>query len=257
MYQPRNAAIAPCPTPGPGNGPGSGPGEGTGTGFGHGDGAGHEPPLRGCADRGTLRRMNGVLPSWWKPWSQRDVRVGPALVLPTGKIVACDPLVFLPRAKPFALSVAPGTYPVEIGFSYRTVGYAAVVIDPAPVVAWRPAQRPGEAEPSDPRKPRGYGVDAGTGCFVDVLTAQRWTTQGDGVDLLPLLNRAGYDRRDVATVTIEGALGGNLVVFRSGDGDGTYCSYWGIDAAGAPVVLMTDFGIFIDFDAWDAAPGSA
>lgn len=208
--------------------------------------------LRRRGDRGTLPRMQGVLPSWWQPWAGRDVRAAPPLVLPTGAIVACDPLVFLDRARPFARTVPPGTYPVELGLLYKTHGYAAVIFDPAPVAAWLPAVCTGEREPADPRKPRGYGVDAGTGCFTDVATAQRWNQRGDGVDLLARLNQAGYDRLDVAAVDLDGA--GNLVAFRSGDGDGTYASYWGVDAGGRALVLMTDFGAFVDDEAWDAPP---
>jgi hypothetical protein len=38
----------------------------------------------------------------------------------------------------------------------------------------------------------------------------------------------------------------NMFIFTSGWGDGEYASYWGFDANGSPVCLITDFGIFED-----------
>src|SRR5688500_16282431 len=41
------------------------------------------------------------------------VRHAGDLILSTGRIVACDPLVF-PEAEPFTIAVPPGTYPVML-----------------------------------------------------------------------------------------------------------------------------------------------
>jgi hypothetical protein len=40
----------------------------------------------------------------------------------------------------------------------------------------------------------------------------------------------------------------NLILFESGFGDGFYSSRWGLDGAGRPVMLVTDFQIFIADD---------
>ena len=52
------------------------------------------------------------------------------------------------------------------------------------------------------------------------------------------------DARELfVNVVVDPATGANVVGFPSGFGDGGYPSWFGLDAAGAPVVLITDFGI--------------
>jgi hypothetical protein len=39
-----------------------------------------------------------------------------------------------------------------------------------------------------------------------------------------------------------------VIVFQSGYGDGFYASYWGFDAEGQLVCLVTDFDLFYEDD---------
>ncbi len=44
-------------------------------------------------------------------------------------------------------------------------------------------------------------------------------------------------------VVVDEATGANVIGFSSGFGDGAYPSWFGLDAGGAPIVLLTDFAI--------------
>ena len=218
------------------------------------------------------------------PFSKEDVEVGAIGVLsvPTGAIVACDPLVSLRRAQPFTRTVPPGNYRVELAIRDGDVLLATLVISEAPIARWVPALCAGEAESDDLERVPGYPVDAGTGCFVDAATAaarvrvlEAWGEstadrivasgvdpadpaawhaahrmyESERPDLLEQLEAAGYHAgREGVVVPIED---GNIAAFRSGAGDGIYPSYWALDAADAPVALVTDFGLLRTDDVGD------
>ncbi|HJL18686.1 MAG TPA: DUF4241 domain-containing protein [Sandaracinaceae bacterium LLY-WYZ-13_1] len=203
----------------------------------------------------------------------------PSLVLPSGRIVACDPLVFLNGAEPFARTVAPGKYAVVLGRAHGENAYAMVRFAKRRVARWEVARCPGE---EDVEGWPGYGVDSGTGCFVDHRTVQRFLELEDavgervaakvaeeGVDPAdpvayheaiekhraeegpdPLDDvPAELERANAADVSLsDDEAAGNLVAFLSGPGDGVYASFWGLDAKDRPVCLVTDFGAFAEDD---------
>lgn len=176
------------------------------------------------------------------------------LELPTGRIVANDPCCCFETA-PFTRAVAPGNYPVclfvlESGEDQR-VAYAAVCFrDEIPQrfeLALTEGQDPaalGEDEFY------GYGVDSGTGGFMDDSVCQAYdqmlrTSQDSGYPLLDeALSDSYVDTYSVANVALP--QGGNLVAFSSGWGDGCYPSYWGFNGDGAVCCLVTDFCIVGD-----------
>ena len=51
------------------------------------------------------------------------------------------------------------------------------------------------------------------------------------------------DTREWAVLPVPGAAGLDVALFSSGMGDGAYSSYWGFDAGGQAVCLLTDFDI--------------
>lgn len=220
---------------------------------------------------------------WWTTDDVAERAVG-ALAAPSGEIVACDPLVYLSRATAFVDRVPPGRYPVVLGFLGGDVAFARLVIRSGRVAAWRPGVCVGEDAPADLRDALGYPVDAGVGCFVDVVTRdamvaeeRRWRdhvyakveTMGispsdreawyaavdkldaERPDLLQLLESAGLRQGDAALLDVP-EVRGNLIAFSSGAGDGAYPSFWGVDADGNPVCLVTDFGL-LDVDDADEA----
>jgi hypothetical protein len=228
------------------------------------------------------------------PWWRTDVEVRERhvgdLVLPSGALIACDPLVFLGRARPFVPSLRPGTYPVALGLLEGEVAYARLDLDdPTGGVHWQPARC--EGEPFDD-SPRGHSVDSGTSCFVDAATAAAYlaeeTNEFDAIteeltrrdllnagsaawhaawqeleqsrgfrDLLTRLRQAGYQERDVAAVVTIGDGPGNVVAFSSGVGDGSYATHLGVDARGRTVCVLTDFGLLLREGDDDVEPESA
>ncbi|MEU7292804.1 DUF4241 domain-containing protein [Streptomyces exfoliatus] len=173
------------------------------------------------------------------------------LELPTGRLVACDPIVHLcdddERPEPFTVTVPPGRYRVqtaEASFTYpydHTVNAAArLVIRDTPVARWEPAVVPGEDAPEDDYF--GYGVDAGAGCFLDTVAHHSFpgTDDESGVVWDGLDNSPSFPTAFVA----EGENGHNIAVFTSGWGDGLYATWIGRDAEGEVVCFVTDFRPF-------------
>lgn len=97
----------------------------------------------------------------------------------------------------------------------------------------------------------GYGVDSGTGSFMDELTCGELVTLIEPIDdgMLPELEKALDDSYvytySTANYTLP-ATDHNLTAFSSGYGDGCYASYWGYDKNGELCCLITDFATVDD-----------
>jgi hypothetical protein len=179
------------------------------------------------------------------------------LVLSSGRIVACDPLVN-PDTAAFERTVPPGRYPADaslaiIGPDHVRVAALRVVFTAAPVTSWELAIMPGEDTfGHSPGGAVGYGVDAGLGCFMDADTAVLLERASNAIgdagsganyydDVLaaeladPL--RPWCDHRPVANSDA------NVVITQSGWGDGIYPSYFGLDAEHRVVCLITSFDV--------------
>lgn len=180
-----------------------------------------------------------------------EIREIGTLHLPSGKIVCCDPLVF-PEAEPFEQTVPPGRYPVALHLvhlapDHMRVGYAILRFKDQLSASWRMATVEGQDLSSlEEDEIFGYGVDAGTGCFMDHEAAKK-------LDQLMQENSYYYDDF-IAPVYDEwtdiqlNEQGLNTILFHSGWGDGFYPSYWGLDEKGEPVCLVTDFGVLDEPD---------
>lgn len=181
------------------------------------------------------------------------------LVLPTGAIVACDPGI-LDDYAPLARRVAPGRYPVILSIAQidrdQRVAYAMIRFAEGEVSRWELAA----PEPTDPRaRPAdagGYGVDTAMGCFMDEVVVKRAREEYDRYDrkeeslwkdFTEQLGHTYVDTWSWANATFDPETGANLVAFSSGYGDGFYSSYFGLDSAGNPVCLVTDFKVI---DTW-------
>jgi hypothetical protein len=189
---------------------------------------------------------------WWPSRVERTEHAIGTVEVPSGRLVACDPLVIEVAPAPFARTLAPRTYPVRLGRADGDLAYAVLVVSEARVVGWEHAQRIGERpQVLAPRAP-GFDVDASTGAYLDVQTAELLFRERfeDGRLLLDRLYDAGYRDGPWAEASIDGAP--RLVAFGTG-GDGRFASYWGLDAQGEPSVLVTDFGVLCDPDV-DVAP---
>jgi hypothetical protein len=187
------------------------------------------------------------------------------LELPTGRLAASDPLVeYAPQ--PFDLRVAPGRYAVDLAVSEvggdQRVAFARVTFQDAPVHRWTMALV-GEQDPATlgATEMFGYGVDAGTGCFMSPeageLLDQRMRVEEKYFEQIIAEMETTY-RHTWSWLVFqpEPTRNPNIAAFSSGYGDGIYASYVGWDEAGAPVCVVTDFGV-IDEDPAPATRPSA
>lgn len=172
------------------------------------------------------------------------------LNLPTGKIVANDPLCFY-ETEPFEKTVKPGRYPVILYVQHieddRRVAFAEIRFTEKLPVGFELALIKGQdAEKLSEDEYYGYGVDSGTGGFMDELTCNEFVALIEPTDdgMLPELEKALSDSYVYTYSTANYTLSGtdnNLTVFSSGYGDGCYPSYWGYDEKGGLCCLITDF----------------
>ena len=177
-------------------------------------------------DVSTLFREGARLRWSGQPDSEQTVVDAGSVDLPTGRLVACDPLWSIsPPA--FVASLPPGRYPVSLAVcrwdSVQLVAAARLTVRDLPVVAWEPALR--EGDPPYEGRLTGFDVESGFGAYVDASA------------LAPLLGP-----RDVAdqlsSTVVDSASGSNAVVFRCGDG--IYPTWIGRTAAREPACFVTD-----------------
>lgn len=171
-----------------------------------------------------------------------QVREAGTLVVRSGRVAACDP--FAGAAPPFEARVPDGQHPVTLSVlryadnGDERVACARVAFAARPVARWRMALVAGQTlDELGPGEAFGYAVDGGVGCFADARAA---AALGD-LDADALAE--ALEAREVDTWSAsEWPLGtGELVAFTSGLGDGIYTSWFGLDEAGSPVCLVTDF----------------
>lgn len=176
------------------------------------------------------------------------------VVLPTGAVVACDPLVFA-TTEPFGATVAPGRYGLvawvavlsKDGAEHQRRNAALqLVIRDEPAVRWELALQAGQdaAELGD-KEFFGFAVDAGCGTLCDrATTAALEGWDEDRIDEvlvpvdLPLTPVPG-----LGPAVVDEATGANLVLVTSGWGDGVYPTFVGLTADGAVASFVIDFQV--------------
>ena len=188
------------------------------------------------------------------------------LHLPTGKIVASDPTVFFDE-KPFVIKVEKGSYDVILSIAhiienydgtklkYEKVAFAMLKFNGNHPIRWDLALRENDdISKLSEEKFFGYGVDSGTGCFMDVETQEILNELyfDEELDFDTALCNA-QERNFVpnwcwANYDFEGLPNNNLINFSSGLGDGGYASYFGYDESNELVCLITDFEVVRDSD---------
>ena len=180
------------------------------------------------------------------------------LVVPTGKIFACDPYTMFGVA-PFDRAVKKGKYPLilsvaKIAGKYKDtrVGCAMIRFAKGSVSKWINATKRGQSIAKlKPNHSFGYGVDSGTGCFGDASILPNLELVND------LTYENGGDEGWLSIFTMEKVLSekwaqaildtktkANIMLFKSGFGDGFYPSYWGLSKSGQTLCLVTDFGVY-------------
>lgn len=190
----------------------------------------------------------------------RTVDIG-MLTITGNKICAADPFVALGNTKPFTETVPAGSYAVRVAVANfpeggHRIAFARINFRDAPTVRWQMALIEGQ-KLSDlgPDEIYGYPVDSGTGSFFDpaiqdaVNAAYKqnpevwsaWQTEGEA---------NGPKVIGPYSFVLMLPMGpANVAMFHSGWGDGVYASWFGYDADGKVVALVTDFQVI----EWDKA----
>lgn len=188
------------------------------------------------------------------------------LVLPTGKLIACDPLLTL-DSEPFEIDLDPGSYPVSLIIpemrDERLVAYAIIAIRATDVCRWEIATLPPHDDQAfaDPLEDNGYSVDSNVGAFLDRESARALINYHQLVmpedndferHLWGRIKRRRQQGAGWASIDLRADLqmpfgdGRNLVVFDAGYGDGHYSTYIGYDADDEVAQIVTDFEV-LDF----------
>lgn len=162
-----------------------------------------------------------------------------------------DPLTLLGGQEPFAMSVAPGEYGVYLSIAQinidQRVAFAMIQFSNEVARRWKMALASGQDECElNEGEIYGYGVDSGTGCFMDKTAVEILRREYDRdaryyERIVKEMERTYVDTWSYANMALSDEC--NLVAFTSGLGDGVYASYFGFGSTTDPVCLVTDFGI--------------
>ena len=96
----------------------------------------------------------------------------------------------------------------------------------------------------------GYGVDSGTGCFMDadagqIIVDNTWDSETYEESLSCQLVEALEENYSLgfnwANMCVDDSTHANVIAFDSGEGDGFYASYFGLEAEGCIVAVVTEF----------------
>lgn len=169
--------------------------------------------------------------------------------IPTGRIIACDPLHVDEYGIPYTQVFPTGEFPVQLSIANvqgeETVAFARINFSNEPVARWELALIKGQQPiPVGDKKIEGYGIDAGVGIFIDEAAAKavdQSKLYGHDSELFREMEK--HYRNDWRYAMYNFGQY-NLVAFTTGLGDGRYAAYIGFDAAGKPCRLTTDFGLF-------------
>lgn len=170
--------------------------------------------------------------------------------LPTGRIVASDPFVSA-KTSAFSIQVEPGRYHVILSVAQRETGDERVAcamlrFKPGTVQRWEVAMTTAQnAGLLSEGGEYGYWIDSGHGCFMSheaarLLRDKMFEREDYWQEMSDALEDSTGSRLCVDW-TVSEARNLNAIIFQSGIGDGGYSCYWGYDAAGEILCLVTDF----------------
>lgn len=187
------------------------------------------------------------------------VRSPGRLVISSGKLVACDPLLAASDTAGFTTPVPAGRFPVSLcvveyhrnskRYDER-VALARVDFRDGAVVRWALAALPGQ-KISKLRKDEflGFGVESGVAAFMDEETARALGAQlevDEGLEKRVLAALDANYRQTWAWAELPVPGAGNALLFSAGDGAGTYPTFFGYDEKKRLAAALTDF-LLIDY----------
>jgi len=187
------------------------------------------------------------------------------LHMPTGELVACDPLNAI-ETEPFDTVLEPGGYQAVLFAAQlrdeTLAAYAMLKVGDDPPIRWESASVGGADNPMDPYETGGYPVDSSLGCFMDAATAKALmdyshTVMEDDDEFRRALRgrvrrrlERGYGwanvnlKHDAKVPQADEHL--NVIAFDAGYGPGLYSTYLGWSDADELTRIVTDFEV-LDF----------
>ena len=170
------------------------------------------------------------------------------LRLPTGRIILGEPLASIDLV-PLTRQAPVGEFPVEICLveverGDRRIAAARIVFSEQPVASWELATGASNAEVPAPDGTPGYRGPAGM--FMDVQTAplfQTYVDESDSVEWWKDVPKEEGSIWEHACFQPDEQTPYNVAYMSPLLSDDAFVSYWGLDAVGEPVALVTDFNV--------------
>jgi hypothetical protein len=180
------------------------------------------------------------------------------VVLSSGHVVGCDPLVSATDTEPFTVTVTPGRYPLVAWVAVlltdaaerdRRVAALQLVIRDEPVAEWTMALPAGNDLSSlGEDEFFGYPVDAGVGTLADVdaLDALALWDDDETEDVFIPVDAPLAPVPGLVDAVTDDETGANVAIVYSGWGDGCYPTFVGYTASGEVAAFVTDFMVVPD-----------
>lgn len=172
------------------------------------------------------------------------------LPVPSGRVVAADPVSLHSQTQPFTTRFPRGRFPVELAMARfngdERVAFARILFSEAPVVSWEPALLPGQKPlPLRSEAYYGYPVDAGMALFMDAANVgplNRYLADRAASENL-MVTSFRLDTESPSSGFLYALPPDTVAAFSTGFGDGSYATYVGLDAQRRPCRLLTDFQV--------------
>lgn len=177
--------------------------------------------------------------------------------LPTGQLVACDPLV-TSEMPTFSTDFPIGEFPVLVHKERESncVAYVEIVFGEGKIVEWQLATSEGQhMDELKDEEIYGYPVESGMGCFMDVETQEclnhleKQLFHRKGADFMGIYEEFFHEHfyqedgaiNQFAFLKPKEDHVGNIFAFETGYGEGFYASYIGKDQNQNPVKIVSEF----------------
>lgn len=179
------------------------------------------------------------------------------IALPTGRIVACDPVI-TNDMREFKVNVSAGEFPVLVHKEKESncIAYVEIVFGTDEITDWKLATT--EDQNIDDLKGEeifGYPVESGMGCFMDFETQEslnhleRKLFHSKGTEFMGIYEEFFHEHffqengavDQFAFLQPDEEKEGTIFAFETGYGEGFYASYIGFGKDNQPVKLLTEF----------------
>lgn len=179
------------------------------------------------------------------------------IYLPTGRLVACDPLI-TNDMQAFSAVFPKGDFSVLLHKERESncVAYAEIVFSDAEITSWEMATTENQnIKDLAEGEVFGYPVESGMGCFMDVETQislnelEQKLYHSKGVDFMGIYEEFFHEHffdengaiDQYAFLKPSEKLSGTIFGFETGYGEGFYASYVAYDITNTPVKIVTEF----------------